>query len=161
MARHELEHAVTLSVIDRLIDEEPKKQTEELPTRAKSLRKLKDSLKRDLEWLLNTRRNPDLEEGVYREAERSVYGYGLPDITSLGYASTRDQARLRRALESAISTFEPRILGPRVSMEVSPNMARGIRFHIQGLLRVDPAPEPVVFDTVLELPAGHYSVKGE
>lgn len=161
MARYDLEPPVTLSIIDRLIDNEPKKTSEELLTRAQSMRNLKDSIKRDLEWLLNTRRNPDLEEGAYREAERSVYGYGLPDITSLGYASTRDQARLRRALESAISTFEPRISGTRVSMEVSSTTARGIRFHIQGLLRVDPAPEPILFDTVLELPAGHYSVKGE
>ena len=46
-------------------------------------------------------------------------------------------------------------------MEVLSSTARGIRFHIQGLLRVDPKPEPISFDTVLELPCGQYDVKGD
>lgn len=161
MARFDLEPPVTLSVIDRLIDNEPKKETEQSPTRAQSLRLLRAALKRDLEWLLNSRRNPDLEEGVYREAERSAYGYGLPDITAYSLNSTRDQKRLSRALENAIAVFEPRIGGARVRMEVLTELARGIRFHIQGLLLVNPSPEPIVFDTVLELPSGHYQVKGD
>ncbi len=148
-------------MVDRLIDLEPRNQAEARLTRAQSLRALKASLKRDLEWLLNTRRNPSLEEGVYKELERSVYAYGLPDITALGLSSIKDQNRLRRFLEVAISTFEPRISGARVRMDALPGVSRGIRFHIQGLLRVAPSPEPVAFDTVLELPSGQYEVKGE
>ena len=160
MARQQLEEPVTLSVLDRLIDEEPKKTMEAPLSRAQSLRRLKEALKRDLEWLLNTRRNPDLEEGVYKEAEQSVLGYGLPDLSAFGLSSVRDQQRLRRAIENAIAVFEPRLAGVRVRMEAVSNVSRGIRFHIQGLLLVDPNPEPVVFDTVLELPAGQYEVQG-
>ncbi len=160
MARQQLEEPVTLSVLDRLIDEEPKKSTEPPLTRAQSLRRLKEALKRDLEWLLNTRRNPDLGEGVYKEAERSVLGFGLPDLSAFGLASIRDQQRLRRALENAVALFEPRLGGVRVQMETVSNVTRGIRFHIQGLLLVNPSPEPITFDTVLELPAGQYEVKG-
>lgn len=160
MARRNLDAPVTLPVLDRLIDLEPKnKEAERSLSRAESLRRLKDALRRDLEWLLNTRRNPDLGEGVWREAERSVYGYGVPDITSFSISSTRDQHRLRRSLENAIMIFEPRISGARVRMEAAAGPAKGLRFHIQGLLRVDPAPEPIVFDTVLELPAGQYEVR--
>jgi len=36
-----------------------------------------------------------------------------------------------------------------------------LRFQIQGLLRIDPAPERVTFDTVLELTSGEYQVKGD
>lgn len=160
MARQQLEEPVTLSVLDRLIDEEPKKTSEPPLTRAQSLRRLKEALKRDLEWLLNTRRNPDLGEGVYKETERSVLAYGLPDLSAFGLTSVRDQQRLRRALENAIAVFEPRIAGVRVQMEVLSTISRGIRFHIQGLLLVNPNPEPITFDTVLELPAGQYEVKG-
>ncbi len=161
MARHDLDAPVTLSVIDRLIDTEPKKTVEPPLTRSQSLRQLKASLRRDLEWLLNTRQTPEEVSGVYREVERSVYTYGLPDITSLGVHSTRDQARLKRALEKTISLFEPRMTATRVVMEVLPTTGHGIRFHIQGMLRVAPRPEPVAFDTVLELPSGQYAVKGE
>jgi len=159
MAKLELESPVTLSVLDRLIDTEPKKPAEPSLNRAQSLRQLKASLRRDLEWLLNTRRNPEEAVADYKELERSVYCYGLPDITSFGLASTKDRARLRRALEFTIAAFEPRITGARVMMEAVPRTARGIRFHIQGLLRVNPSPEPVAFDTVLELPGGQYEVK--
>ncbi len=161
MARYDLDPPVTLSIIDRLIDEEPKNSREASLSRAQSLRRLKASLRRDLEWLLNTRRNPDIEEGAHKEVERSVYAYGLPDITAFGLASTRDRNRLRRSIETTLATFEPRISGARVRMEVSASVSRGIRFHIQGLLRVDPSPEPVSFDTVLELPGGQYEVKGD
>jgi predicted component of type VI protein secretion system len=38
---------------------------------------------------------------------------------------------------------------------------RALRFVIEGLLCMDPAPEPVRFDTVLELGKRAYEVKGE
>lgn len=160
MARNGLEAPVTLSVLDRLVDDEPKNSAEPPLTRSQSLRRLREAIKRDLEWLLNTRRNAEIEEGVYKEVDRSVMGYGLPDITTIGLHSVRDQTRLRRALEQTILKFEPRIAGARVQMESISGVTRGIRFHIQGLLLVDPAPEPITFDTVLELPAGQYEVKG-
>ena len=96
MAKFDLDAPVTLSVLDRLIDNEPKKDTEPPLSRAQTLRQLRASLKRDLEWLLNSRRNPE-EAGDFKEVERSVLFYGLPDITAYGLASTNDQAKLRRA----------------------------------------------------------------
>jgi len=59
MPRWQPEHTVTQSVLERLIDREPKEQSEMAPTRAQSVRALKSSLRRDLEWLLNTRRTPE------------------------------------------------------------------------------------------------------
>ena len=41
----------------------------------------------------------------------------------------------------------------------SPAGARTLRFQIQGLLRVDPTPEQVIFDTLLELSSGEYEVR--
>jgi type VI secretion system protein ImpF len=38
---------------------------------------------------------------------------------------------------------------------------RQLQFRIDALLRVDPAPEPVVFDTVLEPATGAVVVRGE
>ncbi len=159
MARADAEGAVTLSVLDRLIDSEPGRQAEAAPTRAQSLRRLKAAVKRDLEWLLNTRRT--IQEASAGELERSLYHYGLPDFTGSSLRSTRDQQRILKMLESTIAQFEPRLANVRVTMEPVSENARLLRFVIEGLLRVDPAPERVTFDTVLELSSGRYQVMGE
>ena len=36
-----------------------------------------------------------------------------------------------------------------------------VRFQVEALLRMDPSPEHVVFDTVLEVARGEYAVEGE
>ena len=59
MARWEPEQTVTQSVLERLIDREPGTDSDSAQTRAQSVRQLKAALRRDLEWLLNTRRTPD------------------------------------------------------------------------------------------------------
>ncbi len=37
---------------------------------------------------------------------------------------------------------------------------RTLRFRIEALLRVEPAPEPVAFDSTLEPGAGGFAVRG-
>ena len=59
MAKFESESVVTQSVLERLIDREPAAKQEPAPTRSQSVRLLKASVRRDLEWLLNTRQNPE------------------------------------------------------------------------------------------------------
>ena len=45
-------------------------------------------------------------------------------------------------------------------MEAVEGSYRSLKFVIEGLLCMDPAPEPVRFDTVLELGKGEYEIKG-
>src|ERR1700694_5500950 len=89
---------VTLSVLDRLIDYEPKSRTESMPTAAQSLRAMKAALRRDLEWLMNTRRVIDDLPESCTELQRSVYHYGLPDISSMSIFSTTDQNLLLKTI---------------------------------------------------------------
>ncbi len=161
MPRREIESAVQLSVLDRLIDEEPQRRAEAPLTRPQSLRALKASLRRDLEWLLNTRQPLDAAEYTSKDLQGSVYDYGLPDITSLSLRSAKDQGRLLRTIESTIALFEPRLQGVRVSLQSMGDNTRSLHFLIEGMLRIDPAPEPIYFDTVLETSTGEYEVKGE
>jgi type VI secretion system protein ImpF len=162
MARWEPEQTVTLSVIDRLIDQAPGNNAEAAPTRAQSIRQLKASLRRDLEWLLNTRRTPFPAGSEFSELDHSLYNFGLPDITSLSWDSSRDRLRLTRMIEQALSAFEPRISRLKVIPIESISGARHVlRFQIEGLLEMDPAPEHISFDTVLQLSSGEYQVKGE
>jgi type VI secretion system protein ImpF len=160
VARREVEVPILQSVWDRLQDEGPGPSSDRAPTRGQSLRQLRDSVRRNLEWILNTRRAiEDLPEKSY--LERSVYNYGLPDLSSFALRSAADQNRLTKLLEAAVAAFEPRLMNIRVIMEPPASDAQALHFQIQGLLRVDPAPERIVFDTVLEVTSGTYAVEGQ
>ena len=162
MPRWEPEQVVTQSVLERLIDLEPQKQSEPPPSRAQSVRQLKTALRRDLEWLLNTRRTPVPAGAEYEELERSLYNFGLPDLSSHSWENTHDRSRLARSIEKVLANFEPRLKEIRVLPvgELSPTQ-NVMRFHIDGLLDMNPAPERVSFDTVLQLTSGEYQVRGD
>jgi len=152
--------AVGLSTLDRLIDQEPGASSEPLPTRSQSVKQLKEAVRRDLEWLLNTRRIAMPPDESLKEVNRSLYVYGLPDFTSYSLGSPKDQAKLIRYLQATVKLFEPRIANVRViPLEGAAATARTLRFRIEGLLVMDPAPEHVSFDTVLELTRGAYEVR--
>jgi type VI secretion system protein ImpF len=152
---------VTPSVLDRLIDREPKNRSEAMPTPAQSLRAMKAALRRDLEWLMNTRRVIDEPPETCTELRRSVYHYGLPDISSMSIFSTNDQNQLLKGMESALAFFEPRLTRVKVILRPTAGAGRMVHFVIEGLLRVDPVPEQIVFDTVLELSSGSYQIQGD
>ena len=163
MARMESDSVVTQSVLERLIDREPDAKLEPSPTRNQSVRLLKASVRRDLEWLLNTRQNPDAVKDEFPELSKSLYNYGLPDFTAMSFDNAKDRARLLRHLEATIRIFEPRLAAPRVIPVQADDgrSSRIIRFQIEGLLKMDPAPEQVTFDTVLQLSSGEYQIRGE
>ncbi len=161
MARWAPEQTVTQSVLERLIDREPENAADSPATRAQSVRQLRAALRRDLEWLLNTRRTPEPAEAEFEELHASLFNYGLPDVTSLSWSSVRDRTRLVRMIEETVSTFEPRITRLKVTPVESASSSRHVlRFQIEGLLMMDPAPEHISFDTVLQLSSGEYSVNG-
>ncbi len=162
MARWEPEQTVTQSVLERLIDRDPGVSSEPPPTRAQSVRLLRASVRRDLEWLLNTRRTPEEAAEEHPELARSVYNYGIPDLNALNWESSRDRTRLARAVQDALQIFEPRLRGIQVApLEPIGSAPHTMRFQIEGLLEMDPAPEHISFDTTLQLSSGEYQVKGD
>lgn len=161
MARSQGDVTVTLSVLDRLIDREPRMPSEAPLTRSQSIRIMKAAVQRDLEWLLNSRRIFQEPDETLKELNRSAYVYGLPDFSSYGAASAPDRAKLVRQLINAIKVFEPRLLNVRiVPVESTQGTIQELRFRIEALLAMDPAPEPVSFDTVVELRSSNCRVSG-
>lgn len=153
MPKAEQDHKLTQSILDRLMDVNQGLTPE---------RQLKASLRRDLEWLLNTRRIVDPPPESLVELTRSMYNYGLPDFSSYTLTAPKDRSKLLRALETAIALFEPRLVDVKVTAVDTPTPgSRVLRFQIEGLLLKDPSPEQVSFDTVLQLANGEYQVKGE
>lgn len=160
MSRIDNEIRITPSVLDRLLDDRPEETREAPVSRQTSVRLLKDTVRRDLEWLLNTR----LESGGLTEAElpevsRSLALFGLPDFTSANVFTSEGQEGLRRTVERAIRVFEPRLESVRVALERVAENERAVRFRIEAQLRIEPTPEPVVFDTMLQAGSGDFRVK--
>lgn len=161
MPKTEIEHPVRLSVLDRLIDSESSGATGE-SARERSVAQLKAALRRDLEWLLNTRRLRGVALEHRDELRRSLYQYGLPDISSISRDSAQELMALLHQIEETIATFEPRLQGVRVSMgDGRLEDTRQLHFVIEGLLRIEPVAERVVFDTVLEVFNGEYRVEAD
>jgi type VI secretion system protein ImpF len=162
MARVEHDVRTTPSVVDRLLDDAPGESQERPLDWHEQIRALKESVGRDLEALLNTRqeRLAELPEGL-GEVSHSLMTYGLPDFSSLNLSSPADCSKVRRAIEVAVERFEPRLAKVRVLMDDPKNFDSGLRFRIEALLRVEPAPEPVTFDAVLQPATQEYDVQGQ
>jgi type VI secretion system protein ImpF len=160
MATPKFTKSIQPSLLDRLIDVEPENRSEAAVSRAESLRQFRLGVKRDLEWLLNTTCAPlEIPEPCH-EAKNSVLCFGLPDISSVTLQDPGDEHKLLRSLEEAIERFEPRLAHARVtSKEPYRAGTQAITFHVEAVLMVDPAPERISFDTVLEISKGAYSVK--
>ncbi len=153
MARPRIEVLVKQSLLDRLTD------TPAWPaTRSASLRLYREGLRRDVEWLLNTRRPQAGTFDDFPLVAKSVANFGLPDLTQLSTRRENAEA-LILAILTAIRTFEPRIHHPEVTLAPSETNSRTVRFQVRGLLRLDTGEEHVTFDTRLEIASGAYEVK--
>ena len=159
MSMARLDLTVTLSVLDRLIDREPKSQVEAPLGRAQSERMLKAAVQRDLEWLLNTRRIFEEPDEALKEVNRSVYNYGLPDFSQYTMVSAGDQTRLLRQVVTAIKAFEPRLANVRV-IPIESAVIQQFHVRIEAMLLMDPSPQPVSFDTVIGLKSGTTRITG-
>jgi type VI secretion system protein ImpF len=160
VARTEIERTVQPSIFDRLTDHEPGIAADAGLTREESERAFRRSVERDVELLLNTRRTMEPAPEALGEVRRSVYEYGLIDTTGLAVGTKAGRDRLLAQLQDAIERFEPRLANPRVRLvEADQARAPQLRFVVEATLRMDPSPEQMVFDTVLEVASGEYAVR--
>jgi type VI secretion system protein ImpF len=141
-----------LPLLDRLIDGDPAEATDRPLSAAAAMNALRASVGHDLEELLNTRRRWRSWDQRYGELERSLVGFGLPDFGSGAFNDARRREELRQLVEACIHRFEPRITSLRVTLiEVSDDRTGTLRMRIEALLSADPIPEPITFDTLVDL----------
>jgi type VI secretion system protein ImpF len=150
------------SLLDRLTDEEPAATQEARNRRVLSLQRLRESVLRDLAWLLNTTNmgRDDLAD-EFPHVARSVVNYGLPDLAGLT-TSTIDIVEMERLVKRAILDFEPRIL--RNTLQVRAHAAddqmshNALVFEISGELWAQPVPLELFLKTELDLENGEITV---
>ena len=76
-------------------------------------------------------------------------------------ALQREYNAFCRMLETVIRQGEPRLLRVSVELAGEPDETdRTLRFRIDALLRADPSPEPVIFDSTLEPATHQFAVQG-
>ena len=146
---------VRLPLLDRLLDADPGAPADPPLTAALALDTLRAAVRRDLEALLNARRRRwPLPEGL-AELLLSPLGYGIPDATSGAYAYPERRKALAEEVERVIRRFEPRLMNVHVELRDDGNdLDRTLRLKVDAVLRADPVPEHIAFETVVE-PVNH------
>lgn len=162
MARIDADQDLRPSLIDRLLDDDPARPDPVTRSRGQHLRELREAVRRDIENLLNTRqRCLPLPAGM-NELLVSTVNYGIPDFSGVDLAAKERREEFRRAVEEAIRRFEPRFIKVAVAMlGASGNDDRTLRFRIDALMHADPAPEPIVFDSVIDPSTRSVAVRTE
>jgi type VI secretion system protein ImpF len=150
---HTREASFSQSLMDRL------SERQEWPnTQAGSLRVLKESIRRDLEAVLNTRRCMTGELNGYELAAASVLNYGLEDLSSFQTNPDGHLMQMQRAVQQCLAEYEPRLVNVSVSVQDGDLLKREIRLHIEAQLPLYPSVEIVSFDTVFDVTTERYSV---
>jgi len=152
------------ALLDRLTDDEPDKKVEPREARVLSRRRLRESVLRDLAWLLNATQYETMGSlAGAPHVRRSVVNFGLPPLSGQT-ASTMDPMELTRAIREAIVTFEPRILP--ASLEIRTLVEGGALDHhnvigveIRGQLWAQPVPMEFLVRTDFDLETGKASIK--
>lgn len=145
------------SILDRLLDDEPKNSSDATDAKRVNIFLFKAALARDLECLLNSRCiDVDALIDQYPLAKNSVIGYGIQDLSSLSLLDPSHRAFLRDQIRKTIERFEPRLNRIRVTLETNQNNERKLRFRVDAILRIHPARPPVSFDAWLHLSSSQY-----
>jgi len=150
------------SLLDRLIDTDPDAPIDPPRSTAETLAALRGSVRADLEALLNARRRWRSWDRQLAELATSPIGYGLPDFSTGAFNNPRRREELRAEVEATIRRFEPRFTNVTVTLsgDFDP-LSVMLRLRIDALLHAEPAPEPVVFDTLVDSSASDIVVRVE
>jgi len=148
------------SLLDRLTDLNPDGKTDTLDERVISFRRLRESVMRDLEWLLNTGRleiTSELDD--YPEVRKSVLNYGIPDISGVSVVS-KDSESIEEEIRQAILDFEPRIIPGTLKVAIAIDETKmnqnTMTLEIQGELWWQPLPERFYLKATLDPELGRF-----
>jgi type VI secretion system protein ImpF len=164
MAHQFTEHRVVSSLLDRLLDDDPRTKVEAPSREGQVIRETRESLRRDLTDLLNARRPlPALPPGC-PHLPSSLANYGLPDLQSSEIREDHNVLRLCRLIEECIDRFEPRLRDVRVSpLDANHSelmISRRFQFSIEAVFVTDALREPVQYLSHVDAASGTINVEG-
>lgn len=151
------------SLLDRLEDDEPDRLLEPAHRRVLSLERLKESVIRDLSWLLNCENlTPVHDFEDYPDAAASSVNFGVPPHS--GQVLNRSQrAELEEQVRESIIRFEPRLIGSTVrvtAMIDDTDMSKNaLRFEIEATMWAQPLPLQLMVNAEVDLETGGFLVE--
>jgi type VI secretion system protein ImpF len=149
-------------LMDRLFDDEPRKQSESREQKVISVKRFREGVKRDIEWLLNSKsRFYDLEDNLHYVRD-SVLNYGIRDFTGLSSENLKLKT-LERVIRNALIVYEPRLIPDELEVEAVSrssqlNKVNALSFEISGKIWAEPLPQDFVLRTEMSLETGMVSV---
>ena len=150
MARQQMNRLQTPSLLDRLILANPEDPQTMTPAAGQTVSQLKESVRRDLMDLLNTRIRFTAGPEHLTELRRSLVDYGLEDFSGHNLDSDQDRQAFCQHIAEVIRQNEPRLMNVEVdsnSNDEEEKLKRTFRFTIRATLRLDPMPERILFDS--------------
>ena len=150
------------SLLDRLTDTNPDQKAESREARVMNESQLRECVRRDLSWLLNTTHMAAVQAlDAESEVSRSVVNFGICDLAGQTL-SGMDRVGLERLIREAIWNFEPRLLRESVRLDIISDEKRGgpnsLLFDIQAELWAQPVPVPLYLRTEIDLENGSVRV---
>ena len=145
-------------LFERLVDLNPGSQDDgPRPFRVLNREQLKESVRRELQQLLNTRCSLPLHQ--IAEEERTVINYGIPDFSSLSAEDADARDLISTVIGRTIAAYEPRLKQIRVTVEQLPDNRWALGLNVEALLVVDSFTEPVSFPVLLNNKNGAVEVQ--
>jgi type VI secretion system protein ImpF len=152
------------SLLDRLTDLNPEQTRESIDSAAQSGSQLKEAVRRDLAWLLNTVRLAAASDTIrdYPEAQRSVLNYGIPDLAGRTLSGLNSR-ELEKLLRDVLWLYEPRLIRRTVNLRVATDKKQmgqnAIVFYVDAELWSQPFPISLYLRTEINLEDGSVRVE--
>ena len=150
------------SLLDRLTDDAREQSEESREKRVLSPARLRECVRRDLAWLLNTTHLAALQDlAEHPEIQRSVLNFGMPDLAGRTISSV-DVRAMERLLGRVIADFEPRLMKSSVKVRVIADAEKmnhnAMCFQIEAELWAQPLPLRLFLRTEIDLETGGVNV---
>ena len=146
---------IQLSILDRLNGDD---DLGILGGRTSDIGYIRQAVLRDVENLLNTRRNIMVPSEVFGHLSNSLYMYGLEDFVSRNPKSPEVRKALKSSIEKTIARFEPRLIHTEVAFNPEEGNAQNLCFTVKATLYANPVQEPISFDTWFSVNRGEYRI---
>jgi len=152
------------SLLDRLLDDRPDQSEEPQWHDGMVVKVIKQSLRRDVQQLLNANCPLENVPEHFQELRSSLLNYGLPSLQSLEVREDHDLTHLCKRIELLLIAFEPRLENVRVFPHAVDQQRRAIdrslRFIIEAVLVVEPLREAVRLSSSFDTSSGEFLGEG-
>lgn len=152
MAKASKDNKAPVPLFDRLVDLDPATTQEAVSLRTYDRDQLKDSIRRELETLLNTRPNlkrlDNLEDGAEEILGTTLF-YGAHNFSFVDVTSSSGKDKVKQSLVRAIHDFEPRLKNVSVRIQHFEKNTQRLHVIISGFVQLGDVRESWTFPIVI------------